>query len=67
MKGKIFLFLFALPFFGVGVWMGYSAGSNLVDAWQMKQWVAVQGTLHRAGYETHLYAVSAYGTDIVLV
>jgi hypothetical protein len=53
MKGKIFLFLFALPFFGVGVWMGYSAGSNLVDAWQMKQWVAVQGTLHRAGYETH--------------
>ncbi len=53
MKGKLFLFLFALPFFGVGVWMGYSAGSNLVDAWQMKQWVAVQGTLHRAGYETH--------------
>ncbi len=53
MKGKIFLFLFALPFFGVGVWMGYSAGSNMADAWQMKQWVAVQGTLHRAGYETH--------------
>ena len=53
MKGKLFLFLFALPFFGVGLWMGYSAGSNLADAWQMKQWVAVQGTLHRAGYETH--------------
>ena len=53
MKGKIFLFLFALPFFGVGVWMGYSAGANLVDAWQMRQWVAVQGTLLRAGYETH--------------
>jgi hypothetical protein len=33
--------------------MGYSAGSNIFDAWQMKQWVVVQGTLHRAGYETH--------------
>jgi len=53
MKGRIFMFLFALPFFGVGVWMGYSAGSNLADAWQMQEWVAVQGTLHRAGYETH--------------
>jgi hypothetical protein len=53
MKGRIFLFLFALPFFGVGVWMGYSAGSNMVDAWQMKQWVPVQGTLLSAGYETH--------------
>jgi len=53
MKGRIFVFLFALPFFGVGVWMGYSAGSNLVDAWQMQDWVAVQGTLHRAGYESH--------------
>ena len=53
MKGRIFMFLFALPFFGVGVWMGYSAGSNLVDAWQMQDWVAVQGKLHRAGYESH--------------
>jgi hypothetical protein len=53
MKGRIFLFLFALPFFGVGVWMGYSAGSNMVDAWQMKHWVPVQGTLLNAGYETH--------------
>jgi len=47
------MFLFALPFFGIGVWMGYSAGANLVDTWQMKQWVQVQGTLTRAGYETH--------------
>ena len=30
MKGRIFMFLFALPFFGVGMWMGYSAGANLV-------------------------------------
>jgi hypothetical protein len=53
MKGRIFLFLFAPPFFGVGVWMGYSIAANLTDAWQMKQWVPVQGTLQRAGYETH--------------
>ena len=53
MRGKIFMFLFALPFFGVGVWMGYSAGANLVDAWQMKDWAQVQGTLTRAGYATH--------------
>ena len=53
MKGRIFMFVFALPFFGVGVWMGYSAGSNLVDAWQMRQWVAIEGFLLRGGYETH--------------
>ncbi|MCH8073635.1 MAG: DUF3592 domain-containing protein [Proteobacteria bacterium] len=53
MRGRIFIFLFALPFFGVGVWMGYSIGANLTDAWQMEQWVQVQGTLLRAGYETH--------------
>ena len=53
MKGRIFIFLFALPFFGVGVWMGYSAGADLADAWQMRQWVPVQGTLLRAGYEPH--------------
>ena len=46
-------FLFALPFFGVGAWMGYSIAANLADAWQMKQWVAVEGTLLNAGYETH--------------
>ncbi len=53
MKGKIFLFLFALPFFGVGVWMGYSIVANLNEAWQMKQWAPEQATLRRAGYETH--------------
>ncbi len=52
MKGRIFIFLFALPFLGGGLWMGYSAGSNLADAWQMEQWVPVQATLLRAGYET---------------
>ena len=53
MKGRIFLFLFALPFFGVGAWMGYSIAANLTDAWQMKQWVPVEGSLLGAGYETH--------------
>ena len=53
MKGKILLLLFALPFFGVGVWMAYSIGSNLFDATKMKQWVAVQASLQRAGYERH--------------
>ncbi|MHC4325349.1 MAG: DUF3592 domain-containing protein [Planctomycetota bacterium] len=53
MRGKIFLFLFALPFFGVGVWMGYSIAATLNDAWQMREWVAVEGSLSRAGYETH--------------
>ena len=33
--------------------MGYSIGADLADAWQMKQWEAVQGTLLRGGYETH--------------
>ena len=53
MKGKIFMFLFALPFFGIGVWMGYSVGTHLYDAWQMRSWVPVQAQLHNAGYETH--------------
>jgi hypothetical protein len=53
MKGKLLLFLFALPFFGVGVWMGYSISSNLADSWQMKSWAQVDAKLHRAGYERH--------------
>lgn len=53
MKGKLFLFLFALPFSGVGVWMGYSIGTSLIDASKMKQWARVDATLHRAGYESH--------------
>jgi len=53
MKGKIFLTLFALPFFGIGVWMGYSIGTNAFDAWQMRNWEPTQATLSRAGYERH--------------
>ena len=53
MKGKLLLFLFALPFFGVGVWMGYTISSNIIDSWQMKSWAQVDAKLHRAGYERH--------------
>jgi hypothetical protein len=53
MKGKILLFLFALPFAGVGVWMAYSIGATVHDAWQMRSWVPVEASVTRAGYETH--------------
>ena len=38
MKGKIFATLFALPFFGVGVWMAWSVASTIYDASRMQQW-----------------------------
>ena len=53
MSGRIFLILFALPFFGVGVWMLWSVSSSLTDAWHMKSWQPTQARLIRAGYETH--------------
>lgn len=51
MRSKILLTLFALPFAGVGLFMGFWIGVTLTDAWQMKQWVPVQATLQRAGFE----------------
>ena len=72
MKGKIFLLLFALPFFGVGVWMAYSISSNLLEANAMRDWRPVEATLHNAGYESHsgddsttyeAYAVYNYSVD----
>ena len=53
MKGKIFLFLFALPFFCVGVWMSFSIGGSFMDAWGMRDWVPIEATLTNAGYSTH--------------
>ncbi len=53
MKGRIFLTLFALPFFGVGVWMLGSIGSTFHDAWRMQSWQPVPAQLTAAGYETH--------------
>ncbi len=52
MKGRILGTLFALPFAGVGVWMLWSIGSTMHDAWQMRGWVQVEATLIKAGYET---------------
>ncbi len=52
MKGKVFLILFALPFFGVGVWMLISISGHMFDAWQMQSWEPVQAQLDNAGYET---------------
>lgn len=53
MKGKIFLSLFALPFFSVGVWMLWSISATFVDAWQMNSWAPTEAHLSRGGYETH--------------
>jgi hypothetical protein len=52
MKGKIFATLFALPFFGVGVWMLWSAGATIYDASRMQQWARLEARLITAGYET---------------
>ena len=69
MKGRVFLTLFGLPFFGVGVWMLWSIGSGFTDAWHMQSWQPTQARLIRAGYDTHsgddsntyeAYAVYAY-------
>ena len=53
MKGRIFVTLFALPFFGVGVWMLWSVGTTFHDAWRMQSWQPVPAQLTAAGYETH--------------
>ena len=52
MKGKILMFLFALPFAAVGVWMGYSIGGSVTDAWEMRSWSPVQAELSNSGYRT---------------
>jgi hypothetical protein len=52
MKGKIVGTLFALPFFGVGVWMLWSISNTIYSAWEMQHWVQVEARLITAGYET---------------
>jgi len=52
MKGRIFVSLFALPFFAVGVWMLWSISSTLYDAAQMRAWQPTDGRLIEAGYST---------------
>ena len=72
MKGRIFLSLFALPFFGVGVWMLVSVGSAFYDVVRMNAWTQVEAQLLTAGYDTHngddsdtyeAYAEYAYHVD----
>jgi hypothetical protein len=53
MRGKIFMSIFALPFFGVGVWMLWSVGNVFVDAFQMQDWVQVEARLLSGGYTSH--------------
>ena len=53
MKGKIVGSLFALPFFGVGVWMLWSVSNTIYSAWDMQHWAQVEARLITAGYETH--------------
>jgi len=53
MKGKIFMTIFALPFFGTGVWMAWSIGNAFFDAYRMQDWVQVEAQLSAGGYESH--------------
>lgn len=52
MKGRILVTLFALPFFGVGVWMLWSVSGTFYDAWTMSSWQPVEAQLTAAGYTT---------------
>ncbi|MDJ0812607.1 MAG: DUF3592 domain-containing protein [Woeseiaceae bacterium] len=53
MKGKIFMTLFALPFFGVGVWMMWSISTAVYDVYRMGDWVQVEARLLEGGYTRH--------------
>lgn len=53
MKGRIVGSLFALPFFGVGVWMLWSVSNTIYSAWEMQHWAQIEAQLITAGYETH--------------
>ena len=53
MKSRLFMTLFALPFFSVGVFMLYSITTSFLDARAMANWNTTEATLESAGYETH--------------
>ena len=53
LRGRLLVSLFALPFFGVGVWMLWSVSNTLYDAHRMQDWVQVEARLTSAGYRTH--------------
>jgi len=68
MKGRIVLILFALPFFGVGMWMLWSIGNAFNDSWRMQNWQASEARLIEAGYHSHSgddsYTYEAYATYV---
>lgn len=45
--------MFALPFAGVGVWMLWSIGSTVIDAWEMNSWLPAEAHVISAGYTTN--------------
>ena len=56
--------IFALPFFGTGVWMLWSVSNVFLDAFQMQDWVQVEARLLSGGYTSHrgddAYTYEAY-------
>ncbi|NOR37246.1 MAG: DUF3592 domain-containing protein, partial [Woeseiaceae bacterium] len=64
MKGKIVMSIFALPFFGTGVWMLWSVSNVFVEAFQTEGWVQVEARLLSGGYTSHrgddTYTYEAY-------
>ena len=53
MKGRIIGTLFALPFFGVGVWMLWAVSSTVFESWDMRGWQPTPAQLTSAGYTTN--------------
>ena len=47
--GRIFLFLFGLPFLLTGIWACYSVASNIYDWQRMKNWQPVQAKIISGG------------------
>lgn len=72
MKGRVVLFLFAIPFAAVGVWAAAGIGGTLHDAWRMQDWQPVEARVIDGGYRTRegedsntyeAYARYAYAVD----
>ena len=53
MKNRIVVTLFSLPFAGVGVWMAWLIGVELIEAAEMRSWYPVQAELVDAGTTRH--------------
>jgi hypothetical protein len=60
MKGRVLGSLFAMPFAAVGVFMLWSVGSTLTQAWQMQGWLPVSAQLLESGYRTNTDDTDTY-------